>query len=161
MVLCFRLVTNSMLIIHECFSYCWTVLYTLSCPFLSHSVPNTARRLGVDKWLGGDSSPQLTKEIPYNIMLSHKATGVVGELFQGSCLLGVSWCWLIALASLGFYCHPSWFVFSVHLLNSLYFDLQAFFLISALLILSSILMRGEEANAWVRAGCGQHTTVIY
>lgn len=129
LVLCFGFVLKTLLIIQECFSYCWAVLIE-SRPFsVSHSTP-PASRLGIPKDLEEDRStianpyrPQ-GYSIPQGVILRKKKPGARGVCAVCLLLLGD---WLIIghllVSSCFFFCitHISWVWFSLSFLPLFFF----------------------------------------
>lgn len=71
MVLRCKFVTKIMLIIHQYFSHCWTVFYTVKAFSVSHSPSLPANKLWVFKGLGGDiAGTAVPRHIQYHI-ISH------------------------------------------------------------------------------------------
>lgn len=68
-----KFVTKIMLIIHQYFSHCWTIFYTVKAFSVSHSPSLPASKLGVFKRLRGDIAGTAVPKaysIPYNITSS-------------------------------------------------------------------------------------------
>ena len=121
-LLCFRFVTETVLVTHQCFSCCWTVLAQcqgllfLAWPLLcskAEGAPEVGRGYNWDSW------PELTM-MPYSIMLSNKkledslSTVAVTWTLAGYHSAG-RWWWTVAFVSLTFF-----FFFFLHLINSLW-----------------------------------------
>ena len=177
--ICFGFVTEKVLIIYRCFGYLWTVL-TQCQDLLFFTYYTTGSRLGMHKKLGrntaGTADPDWPKgySTPYDITLCNKNWGKEGgrwgclQLWSLSSQVTVkyggallSWTWLNTCLLLG---NRNWFPYFALLVHTAFIlpvkmslSQSMSFLMSTLLILFRIPLRGEWANGCV----GLTTTTGY